>query len=92
MGKAAFAIDFAFLRWESGELSRGIRNFYSQIENPERCDIRDEVFHYYIYDCQSDDIRSEATLYVPKGSIEKYIKSAVWSQFKSIIEMDKNKM
>lgn len=92
IGNAAFAIDFAIFRWESGELSRGIRHFYSQIENPERCDVRDEVFYYYIYDCQSDDIRSEATLYVPKGSIEKYIKSAVWSQFKSIIEMDKNEM
>ena len=52
-----------------------------QALNPNPIEIEESVFK-----CSADEIYNGATLYVPIGAKTKYMSSAVWKKFKTIIE------
>ena len=43
-------------------------------------------------DCFTDNVKASATLYVPKGTKEKYEATPAWNQFQTIVEIGSNEV
>jgi hypothetical protein len=63
---------------------KGIKDIYSYNSNPAPLDV--SVFDFSAWNHQNH--YEDATLYVPKGSIDNYQSTDGWKQFKHIVEME----